>query len=87
MSEDGTDDSMPNPGFILPGIRTGVEMALVAIIIGLFGLPTEDPLVLAVVLLAALVGMVVVLFWALNRHMRRWIRYAQGKPTRLGIFD
>jgi hypothetical protein len=87
MSDDGSGDSLPNPGFLLPGIRTGVEMALVAIIIGLFGLPTEDPLVLAVVLLAALVGMVVVLFWALNRHMRRWIRYAQGKPTTLGIFD
>jgi len=87
MSEDGHGDSLPNPGFLLPGIRTGVEMALVAIIIGLFGLPTEDPLVLAVVVLAALVGMVVVLFWALNRHMRRWIRYAQGKPTTLGIFD
>jgi len=38
-------------------------------------------------LLTALVGMVVVLFWGLNRHMRRWIRYVQGKPTTLGIFD
>lgn len=47
----------------------------------------EDPLVLGTVLLTALVGMVVVLFWALNRHMRRWIRYAQGKPTTLAMFD
>jgi ABC-type multidrug transport system fused ATPase/permease subunit len=86
MSEE-SGDSVPNPGFLLPGIRTAVEMALVATIIGLFGLPTEDTFVLAVVLLAALVGMVVVLFWAMNRHMRRWIRYAQGKPTRLTIFD
>jgi len=83
----GDSDDMPSPGFVLPGIRTAVEMALVATIIGLYGLPTTDPLVLGVVLLTALVGMVVVLFWGLNRHMRRWIRYAQGKPTRLGIFD
>jgi len=87
MADDATGDSLPSPGFVLPGIRTAVEMALVGIIIGLVGLPTEDPLVLGVVLLAALVGMIVVLFWALNRHMRRWIRYAQGKPTTLGMFD
>lgn len=87
MSEDRAGDSLPRPGFILPGIRTALEMALVATIIALFGLPAEDPLVLGVVLVAALVGMTVVLFWALNRHMRRWIRYAQGKPTTLGIFD
>ena len=87
MAEDTSGDSLPSPGFILPGIRTALEMALVATIIALFGLPTEDPLVLGVVVVTALVGMVVVLFWALNRHMRRWIRYAQGKPTTLGMFD
>ena len=87
MAGDTSGDSMPSPGFVLPGIRTALEMALIATIIGLFGLPAEDPLVLGVVLLTALMGMVVVLFWALNRHMRRWIRYAQGKPTRLTMFD
>ncbi|MFC6755391.1 MULTISPECIES: hypothetical protein [Haloarcula] len=87
MADGTSGNSLPSPGFILPGIRTAVEMALVATIIALFGLPTEDPLVLAVVMLSALVGMVVTLFWALNRHMRRWIRYAQGKPTTLTAFD
>lgn len=87
MAEDTSGDSLPSPGFVLPGIRTAVEMALVATIIALVGLPAGDPLVLGVVLLAALVGMVVVLFWAINRHMRRWIRYAQGKPTTLTMFD
>ena len=87
MAEDTSGNSLPSPGFVLPGIRTALEMALVATVIALVGLPAADPLVLGVVLLAALVGMVVVLFWALNRHMRRWIRYAQGKPTRLTVFD
>jgi len=87
MAEDTSGNSLPSPGFVLPGIRTALEMALVATVIALVGLPAADPLVLGVVLLTALVGMVVVLFWALNRHMRRWIRYAQGKPTRLTVFD
>lgn len=87
MADDGTSDSPPTPGFILPGIRTAVEMALAGLIVGLVGLPTQNPLILGSVLLAALVAMVIVLFWALNRHTRRWIRYAQGKPTNLGIFD
>jgi len=82
-----TSQSLSSPGFVLPGIRTALEMALVGIIIGLVGLPAEEPLVLGVVMLSALIGMVVVLFWAMNRHIRRWIRYAQGKPTRLGIFE
>lgn len=87
MAEDTSGDSLASPGFILPGIRTAMEMALVATIISLIGLPTTDPFVLGAVLLTALVGMVVVLFWALNRHIRRWIRYAQGKPTRLTMFE
>jgi len=87
MSEDATDDEIPSPGFVLPGLRAGLEMALVGIVIGLAGLPTQDTLVLALVLLSALLGMVVVLFWSMNRHMRRWVRYAQGKPTRGTIFD
>jgi len=81
------DTSHSSPGFVLPGIRTALEMALVGIVVGLIGLPAEEPLVLGVVILSALIGMVVVLFWAMNRHVRRWIRYAQGKPTRLGIFE
>lgn len=81
------DDSTPSPGFVLPGIRTALEMALVAIVVALIGLPSEEPFVVGVVALSALVGMVVVLFWGLNRHMRRWIQYAQGKPTTLTMFD
>ncbi|MDS0258788.1 hypothetical protein NDI56_05200 [Haloarcula sp. S1CR25-12] len=87
MAGDTSDDSLPSPGFVLPGLRTALEMALVGTIVALVGLPAEDPLVLGVVLLTALVGMVIVLFWAVNRHVRRWIRYAQGKPTTLGMFD
>lgn len=84
---DRSQDSTPAPGFVLPGLRCAMEMALVGTIVALLGLPTDEPMVLGVVLLSALVGMVLVLFWALNRHMRRWIRYAQGKPTTLTIFD
>ena len=87
MGSNQSTKETPSPGFFLPGFRAAVEMALVGLIIGIVGLPAEEPLMLGLVLLTALVGMVVVLFWALNRHMRKWIRYAQGKPTRYSIFD
>ena len=87
MVKNNSGSKTPSPGFVLPGLRAGVEMALVGIIVALVGLPAQEPLVLGVVLLTALLGMTVVLFWAMNRHMRKWIRYAQGKPTRTSLFD
>ncbi len=87
MAKNASGSETPSPGFVLPGLRAGVEMALVGIIVALVGLPAREPLVLGVVLLVALLAMTVVLFWAMNRHMRKWIRYAQGKPTRTSLFD
>ena len=87
MAKNAAGSETPSPGFVLPGLRAGVEMALVGIIVALIGLPAREPLVLGVVLLVALLAMTVVLFWAMNRHMRKWIRYAQGKPTRTSLFD
>ena len=73
--------SIPAPGYVIPGIRCALEMVIVATIIGLLGLPTSKPLHLGIVLVAMVIGMVVVLFWCLNRHIAEWIRRAQGKPT------
>lgn len=69
------------PDFLVPGIRCGLEMAMVGMIVALVGLPATNALYLGVVILAVLVSMVVVLFWCLNRHVAEWIRRAQGKPT------
>jgi len=44
-------------------------MIIVGSIVGLIGLPASSALHLGVVLIAMTVSMVVVLFWALNRHM------------------
>ncbi|EMA29727.1 hypothetical protein [Haloarcula japonica] len=87
MAEDSSGTKTPTPGFVLPGLRCGVEMALVGTIVLLIGLPTEEPIRLGIVFLSALLAMTVILFWAVGRHMRRWIRYAQGKPTRTTPFD
>ena len=87
MTAETSETETPSPGFILPGLRAGLEMALVAIVIALLGLPATDPVGLGLVLLCALLGMTVMLFWAVNRHVRRWIMYAQGKPTQYNIFD
>jgi len=81
MSDSGEPSSVPHPPFLLAGIRTALEMSLVAITIGLIGLPAENPLYLSVIALLAVVAMVVVLFWSLNQHIDRWIKHAQGKPT------
>lgn len=79
-SSEGSNQ-VPPPHFLLPGLRTALEMALVALIVALIGLPVEDPFSRGLVLLTALVAMVVVLFWGINRQMAEWIRRAQGRPT------
>ncbi|TQR22020.1 hypothetical protein C9J85_01565 [Haloferax sp. wsp5] len=43
MAEDSSGTNTPTPGFVLPGLRCGVEMALVGTIVLLIGLPTEEP--------------------------------------------
>jgi hypothetical protein len=82
MSESGAGVSeVPHPPFVFAGIRCALEMVLVGSLVLLLGLPAQNPMYLAAVLLLAVVGMVVVLFWCLNQQMDRWIRHAQGKPT------
>jgi hypothetical protein len=77
----GERRGVPAPDFVVPGIRCALEMIIVGSIVGLIGLPASSALHLGVVLIAMTVSMVVVLFWALNRHMAEWIRRARGKPT------
>jgi hypothetical protein len=48
-------------------------MLLVGALVVLVGFPAEQPLYRGVVFGAALVSMVVVLFWALDRQMRAWL--------------
>jgi hypothetical protein len=82
MSESGGELSeVPHPPFVLAGIRCALEMVLVASLVLLLGLPAQNAMYLAVVVLLAVVGMVVVLFWCLNQQMDRWIKHARGKPT------
>lgn len=83
MSHDGTAESqeVPAPHFLVPGIRTALEMALVGLIVALIGLPATDALSRGLVLLTGLVAMVIVLFWAINKQMAEWVRRAQGRPT------
>ncbi|MBO4246331.1 hypothetical protein IL252_00690 [Halomicrobium sp. IBSBa] len=82
MSESGGElSSVPHPPFLFAGLRCALEMALVASLILLLGLPARNPVALAVVVLLAFAAMVVVLFWCLNQQMDRWIKHARGKPT------
>lgn len=52
-------------------------MVLAGSLILLVGLPAENVVYFGVVVTLAMVVMVVILFWALNRQMEQWIRAAQ----------
>jgi len=82
-SEDSPQEpqEVPAPHFLVPGVRTGLEMALVGVIVAMIGLPATDPISYGIVMLTGLIAMVIVLFWALNRQMSEWVRRAQGRPT------
>ncbi|MFB6074749.1 MAG: hypothetical protein ABEJ89_07030 [Haloarculaceae archaeon] len=79
--DDFQSGDVPPPDFLVPGVRCGLEMALVGLAVLLVGLPAENALYFGVVVLAALLAMTVVLFWCLNQHVANWIRRAQGRPT------
>jgi hypothetical protein len=81
MASDESEEGIPPPDYIIPAIRCGLEMALVGSIVMLLGLPAGSTLMTGVVLLVALMAMLVVLFYCLNRQMAEWIRRAQKRPT------
>lgn len=81
MAGEAASDSVPEPDFFVPALRCGLEMALVGSIVALLGLPAESTLMTGFVLLAAMLAMLVVLFYAINEQVAEWIRRAQKRPT------
>ena len=71
---------VPTPDFLLPGIRCALEMALVGVLVLFLGFPTSSALYAGLVVVLAVVAMVVVLFWSLNRQMEVWIARARRTP-------
>jgi predicted RND superfamily exporter protein len=65
------------PDFLRAGVRCGVEMVLAGGLVLLVGLPAENDIYFWAVVALAVIVMVVVLFWALNRQMEQWIRAAR----------
>ncbi len=69
------NDGIPEaekPDFLLPGVRCAVEMVLAGGLVLLVGLPAENTIYFGAVVTLAVVVMVVVLFWALNRQIEQW---------------
>lgn len=79
MATDATTDTteVPPPDFVVPAVRCALEMVLVGAIILYVGLPTTNAFYLGLVIVLAVVAMVTVLFWALNRQMEAWIARAR----------
>lgn len=77
MAMENTTDTteVPPPDFVVPAVRCALEMVLVGAIILYVGLPAGNPYYLGFVV--AIIAMVTVLFWALNRQMEAWIARAR----------
>jgi len=86
MSRTETTEVAP-PDFLVPGIRCGLEIALVVLLVLSVGLPTGNPLLLGLVVVSTVVAGTVVLFWALNRQMEIWIARARRTPRSTGEPD
>jgi hypothetical protein len=81
MSNEDARDTDP-PGFVVPGVRCGLEMVLVAGLVLYVGLPATNRLYLGVVVVSTAVSVTVVLFWCLNRQIEAWIRYVRRQGRR-----
>jgi hypothetical protein len=78
MASDRQGSTAPTPpDYLRPGVRCALEMVLAGGLVLLVGLPAENTVFAGIVVVLAVVVMVVILFWALNRQMRAWIRSAQ----------
>jgi hypothetical protein len=60
-------------------------MLLVGTLVVLVGLPAENAMYRGVVFGLALVSMVVVLFWALDRQMRAWLAVLRAETDQSEI--
>lgn len=77
-TNDQTDTTeVPPPDFLVPGIRTALEMLLVAGLIFNLGLPTRNDFYFGILVVVTVVAVTVVLFWSLNQQMEAWIARAR----------
>lgn len=65
------------PDYLRPGVRCALEMILAGSLVLLVGLPAENTVFYGLVIVLAIVVMVVVLFWGINRQIEAWIESAQ----------
>lgn len=76
-TEESTPGTPAPPDYLRPGIRCALEMILAGSLVLLVGLPAENIVFSGLVIALAIVVMVVVLFWAINRQIEAWIESAQ----------
>jgi hypothetical protein len=76
-TEESTPGGPTPPDYLRPGIRCALEMILAGSLVLLVGLPAENIVFSGLVIALAIVVMVVVLFWAINRQIEAWIESAQ----------
>lgn len=72
-SSGGTNSTVEKPDFLRQGIRCALEMVLAGGLVLLVGLPAENTIYFGAVVTLAVIVMVVVLFWALNRQVEQMV--------------
>lgn len=66
------------PDFLVPAVRCALEMTLAGGLVLLIGLPADNVVYFGVVVTLAIVVMVAILFWALNRQIEQWLEATTG---------
>ena len=79
MSRDDVTDGSARPDWRRPALRVGLEVALVALVATYLSIRISSPLVAALVVVAAIVGSVALLFRTLDRQAYAWVRYASKR--------
>jgi len=76
-TEEASSTGPTRPDFLRAGVRCALEMVLAGGLVLLVGLPAENTVFSGMVYVLPVVVMVVVLFWALDRHIEAWIRFVR----------
>lgn len=67
------NSTVEKPDFLRQGVRCALEMVLAGGLVLLVGLPAENTIYFGAVVTLAVIVMVVVLFWALNRQVEQLV--------------
>ena len=79
MSREVVPDGSGRPDWRAPAVRVGLEIALIVLIAGYLSIHLSSPFLVAIIVVSAIVGSIVLLFRTLDRQAYAWVRYASDR--------